>query len=234
MIAEGVKKPASPQAIAAQGQRKYSEADRALLAGYGPVADLIAANFGSGCEVVVHSLEDLAHSVVKIVNGKVSGRSLGSPVTELGLQILSRSADFPNDVVGPYFCRAKSGKPLKSTTLIIRNAAKTIVGFLCINFALDLPLAQLVEELSPSAKDLKSVGGFEADLGDLVAKAVAEELETAGRVTGVSPTEKNRRMTSNLEKRGIFEIKGSVDLVAGELGLTKHTIYKYLRELRKS
>jgi predicted transcriptional regulator YheO len=196
------------------------------------VADLIAAAFGSGCEVVIHSFEDLARSAIKIVNGEVTGRALNSPVTELGLQILSRDAEFPGDIVGPYFCRSKSGKPLKSTTLILRNGAKRPIGFLCINFDLDLPLSRLLEQLTPSPEDLKSGESFEADLGSLVAKAVAEELDLAGRTTGVPPTEKNRRITANLEKRGIFEIKGSVDLVAGELGLTKHTIYKYLRELR--
>ncbi|MFZ3111301.1 MAG: helix-turn-helix domain-containing protein, partial [Rectinemataceae bacterium] len=62
--------------------------------------------------------------------------------------------------------------------------------------------------------------------------AVADELDAISRITGVSPTEKNRRVVANLEQRSIFGIKGSVELVAGELGVTKHTIYKYLRELR--
>jgi predicted transcriptional regulator YheO len=61
---------------------------------------------------------------------------------------------------------------------------------------------------------------------------VADELEAISRLTGVSPTEKNRRVVANLELRSVFAIKGAVDLVASELGVTKHTIYKYLRELR--
>ncbi|NJL71750.1 MAG: hypothetical protein HC888_09070 [Candidatus Competibacteraceae bacterium] len=37
-----------------------------------------------------------------------------------------------------------------------------------------------------------------------------------------------------LRNRGLFEIKGSVELVSKGLGITKYTIYKYLREFRKS
>ncbi|MCX7027431.1 MAG: PAS domain-containing protein [Spirochaetes bacterium] len=232
LIIEHVKKPASPKEIEAQDKRQFSDEDRAILAGYEPVANLIAATFGPGCEVLIHSAEDLAHSVLKIINGKVTGRSVGSPVTELGLQILSGAVKSQGDIVGPYFCRSKAGKLLKSTNLILRNRAKVPIGFLGVNFDLDLPLSQFLEGFFPSAEDLKADEDFAADLGSLVAKAVAEELEEMSRITGVSPTVRNRHIAADLEKRGVFEIKGSVELVAGELGLTKHTIYKYLRELR--
>ena len=232
MITKEIKKPASQDDIAAHAKRIFTVRDKQILARYDIVAETIASTFGRGCEVVIHSLEDLGQSIVKIVNGAVTGRTVGSPITDLGLKVANKASESGETVVGPYFSKTKAGKPLRSVTMIIRNDETTPIGFLCINFDLSIPLSQFIEDFSPSLETPPSGENFAPDVGELVAQAVADELEAISRITGVSPTEKNRRIVSNLELRSVFDIKGSVELVAGELGVTKHTIYKYLRELR--
>ena len=59
-----------------------------------------------------------------------------------------------------------------------------------------------------------------------------EERESLAKTKGLSHSERNRRLVHGLEGRGIFGIKGAVENAATELGVTKFTIYKYLRELR--
>ena len=54
----------------------------------------------------------------------------------------------------------------------------------------------------------------------------------AGR-TGISASEKNRLLVLALEQKHIFSIKGAVDLVAREMGVSRHTIYNNLRSLRR-
>lgn len=233
MIAKEIKQPAVPDDIGTQNEHVFTPSDRTFIARYGNVAEAIARVFGSGCEVVVHSLEDMAHSVVKIVNGQVTGRSPGSPVTDLGLAMLKKSFETKEDIVGAYFSKTKAGKPLKSVTMLIRNDDGVPIGFLCINFDLSMPLNHFLREFSPSNEAAQPGENFAPDVRELVGQAVADELEAISHITGVSPTEKNRRIVSNLEQHGVFGIKGSVELVAGELGVTKHTIYKYLREMRK-
>jgi len=232
MIAKEIKKPASQDDIAARGTLVLTPRDKEILARYDLVADTIAGMFGKGCEVVIHSLENLGKSIVKIVNGEVTGRAVGSPITDLGLKVAVKAGEGADVIVGPYFSMTRSGKPLKSVTMIIRNDDATPIGFLCINFDLSMPLSQLFEDFSPSRDTPASGENFAPDVAELVAQAVADELEAISRITGVSPTEKNRRVVANLELRSVFAIKGAVDLVASELGVTKHTIYKYLRELR--
>lgn len=212
---------------------EFTEADREILKRYEAVAESVARIFGSGCEVVLHSLEDMAHSVVKIVNGQVTGRSPGSPITDLGLDVLAKSFESEEDIIGPYFSNTKAGKPLKSVTTLIRNREGHPIGFLCINYDLSVPLHVFLREFSPSREAPEAGEHFAPDVGELVTQAVFDELETISRVNGVSSTEKNRRVVANLETRGVFEIKGSVELVAGQLGVTRHTIYKYLRGLRR-
>ncbi len=232
MIAKEIKKPASQDDIAAHVKRVFTARDKQILANHFAIADTIAQTFGKGCEVVIHSLEDIGKSIVKIVNGEVTGRILGAPITDLGLKVANNAYDSKEDIVGPYFSKTKAGKPLKSTTMIIRNDEGAPIGFLCINFDLSMPLTQFFADFSPAPEVPPSGENFAPDVDELVAQAVADELEGVSRVTGVSPTEKNRRIVANLELRSIFDIKGAVELVAGELGVTKHTIYKYLRELR--
>lgn len=232
MIAKEIKKAADPDEISAHEKRVFTARDKEILARYDLVADTIASTFGRGCEVVVHSLEDLGKSIVKIVNGEVTGRVLGAPITDLGLKVATKVVGSDDSIVGPYFSMTKAGKPLKAVTMVIRNDEGAPIGFLCINFDLSMPLNQFLKDFFPSAEEAPAGENFAPDVGELVAQAVADELEAVSRVTGVSPTEKNRRIVANLEQRSIFDIKGSVELVAGELGVTKHTIYKYLREMR--
>jgi len=48
----------------------------------------LADYLGGGYEMVLHSLEDTEHSVIKIINGHHTGRTEGMPITDLALQML--------------------------------------------------------------------------------------------------------------------------------------------------
>lgn len=52
---------------------------------------------GSVYEISLHSLEDYDHSVVKIMNGYHSGRTVGAPLTDLALNMLKelKTREFP-------------------------------------------------------------------------------------------------------------------------------------------
>lgn len=211
----------------------FTDADRRILERYGSVADTFALLFGKGCEVVLHSLEDISRSVVKIVNGHVTGRTLGSPITDLGLKILSKSFEQSEDIIGSYYSYTEAGRPIKSITLLIRNDSGVPIGMLCVNYDLSTPLISFIKEFSPFNDLPGTAEHFPAGVGDLIQQSLAEVSETSGRSSGVPIQEKNRRSVEELEKRGIFGIKGSVDMVAKGLGITKFTIYKYLREFRR-
>lgn len=46
---------------------------------------------GSVTEISLHSLGDYDHSVVKIMNGYHSGRTVGAPLTDLGSQYVKKN-----------------------------------------------------------------------------------------------------------------------------------------------
>ncbi|HEY9593423.1 MAG TPA: PAS domain-containing protein [Spirochaetia bacterium] len=200
-----------------------SPADQAILKRYEPIAEAIAVVCGQHCEVVLHSLHDLRHSVVKIVNSHVTGRSVGAPVTDFGLEILERSKLGDSDVIGPYFTTS-FGKTLRSMTMIIRNARRVPIGFLCVNMDLSTPLIDVLGGLlpnrAPSASE--SVERFPTSLDELIDQALAT---MRGLEAG---PERNKKIIQGLYEKGIFNLKGSVEDVAAKLGISMHTIYYHL------
>lgn len=229
------KKPARNSGLADTRSFKLRPSDRAALERYAVLAEGISRMFGDYCEVVLHSLEDLSSSVTAIFNGHVTGRSVGSPVTDLALEVLDRSLGPEGDVVGPYFSRTESGRPLKSVTVLIRNEYRAPIGFLCINFDISVPFSELMKTFLPGPDSAGERGEhFVSDVPALVRGAVEEERREVLRLEGVSQTERNRRLILALERRGLFGIKGAVEHAARELGVTKFTIYKYLREIREA
>lgn len=75
---------------------RFTKEDEQILQAVEPIVDGIAELFGSNCEVVLNSLKGISRSVVKIVNGHVTGRKVGAPLTDLGIQILENAVLTPH------------------------------------------------------------------------------------------------------------------------------------------
>ena len=71
----------------------FTLVDSVILDSYKGALAGLSAYLGDGYEIVLHSLEDLDHSVVAIFNGERSGRQVGAPITDLALQMLARLED---------------------------------------------------------------------------------------------------------------------------------------------
>lgn len=128
---------------------QFTPEDRLILDSYCQMLDGLAQYLGTGYELVLHSLEDLEHSAIRVMNSH-TGRSEGAPITELALTMLGRiHAQTQGDTVC-YSSTNRDGKPLRSCTIAIRGSEQRIIGLLCINFYMDTPLSQLLETISPA------------------------------------------------------------------------------------
>jgi predicted transcriptional regulator YheO len=87
-----------------------------------PLVDALAATFGQNCEVVLHDLSNPKKSVVKIANGQITGRKLGSPITDLGLRLLEKGRMNQRGCFGWLLTKTPKGVELKSTTVLIRDS----------------------------------------------------------------------------------------------------------------
>lgn len=219
---------------AREQQIRLDESDRRVLKALEPVVDAIATLFGNNCEVLIHSLEDLSRSVVKIANGHVTGRSLGSPITDLGIKTIRNADDSSSDVVGSYFSKTSTGKTLKSVTALIRNENKPI-GMLCINLDLSVPLEDVLNTFAVNwtGRGVESPENFAMSSEELIHVTLDKAIEKMSRERQISANTRNKKIVQELHQQGIFDIKGAVDMVAKELGVSRYTIYNYLREIRE-
>jgi len=131
-------------------RQPFTDEDRTILISYKAVVDGVSALIGKHCEIVLHSLEDIEHSAICIANGHNTNRQVGSPITDLALKSLRNMQS--ESVSKPYFTRTKGSVLMKSVTIAIRNKAQRIIGLLCININLDVPISQFVQAFMPTEK----------------------------------------------------------------------------------
>lgn len=207
------------------------------LEGMKPIAQGIAATFGKNCEVVLHDLSEPSRSLI-FKAGSVTNREIGAPVTNLVLEALQRYGDATEDLIG-YLNRTKDGKVLKSSTIFIRDNSGKIIGCLCINFDLtEFQVAKNILEDFCQLKDLAEAGfertqeQFARDINEVVDNVVESVLQELGKPVPVMTKEEKVKAVEMLDDRGIFLVKGAVDVVAQALAVSKYTIYNYLEEAR--
>lgn len=212
----------------------FTDKDREHLESNFRLAETIAEFIGPHCEVVIHSFESFDKSVVKIVNGHHTGREVGSPITDMGLKMLSEFEQTGNVTPKSYFTTAKDGSLLKSTTCVLAGENSKPIGLFCINMNLSHPFPEIIKTLMPDMADT-SVGvheNFSAYPSELIEKALDTAILDIENDTSINLKGKNKAITKQLFDNGIFELKEATALVSERLGITRHAIYKYLREFR--
>jgi len=213
-----------------RSQVRLSKTDKAILHSFEPALDCIAEAFGSSCEVVLHSLEHIDHSIIKIVNGHVTGRKVGSPLTTFGMELLQKADSLDKDVIDSHWGRQYAGKLLKSVTLIIRNGAGKAIGFLCINIDVTMPLFEFMTGFLPvDRQDNIFIKSFPSNVKELVDKTLESVITMVSAEREISASEKNKLAVTELYKRGMFKIAGAVDVVAKTMGISRYTVYNYIR-----
>ncbi|MCG7496955.1 transcriptional regulator [Vibrio sp. Of7-15] len=210
----------------------FTEHDYQILKSYEAVVDGLASLIGSYCEIVLHSLDDLNKSAIKIANGENTGRQVGSPITDLALRMLRDIEGSERNFSRSYFTRAKGGVLMKSITIAIRNGDDRVIGLLCININLDAPFSQVLQAFMPTdeAKDAASSVNFASDVDELVDQTVERTIEEINADKSVSNNTKNRQIVMELFDKGIFDIKDAINRVADRLNISKHTVYLYIRQ----
>jgi predicted transcriptional regulator YheO len=214
--------------------------DRQILNSIKPIVDGIAAFVGENCEVVLHSFESLECSVIHIANGHITGRGLGSPITDLGMKILQEAVDTSGagesrDRTDCYYSKTTDGKTLRSITIMIRNPSGKPIGMICINLNMDAPLRSLIDILAvPQAESPENPENFATNLDELIKTTLRETIAAINGHSDIPNHEKNKIIVYELNKKGMFDIRGAIDIVARELSVSRYTIYNYIREHKSS
>lgn len=178
-------------------------------------------------EVVLHDLTTPEQSVVAISNN-LSGRQVGDAATEMGLARLN-DPGFP-EVVANYPNRFPDGRPVKSTSIGLKNSAGDYVAAVCLNMDVSLlgavtaGLGQLMQ--TGAAAPLPE--SLAPRTGDGV-RAALERYAAARNTTPIGMTLAQRRdAVRELAESGHLNLRHALAEVARTLGVARSTVYTYL------
>jgi predicted transcriptional regulator YheO len=201
-----------------------------------PIVRGLAEMFGQDCEVVLHDVRRLPHSIVAIENGGVTGRTVGDVPTDRMLRSL-RNLDETQDV--RLYVTSHDGKILKSLAVTLRDEDGVPYGLLGLNHDISevvqaqrtlanfTSVGRLGGEAGPEAGEI-----FAGDIRDVVSGMVTAILGEMGKTPAAMSREEKMEVVKRLEERGAFLVKRSAEQVAEALDLSRYTIFAYLKEIR--
>ena len=223
----------------------------------------VIAQRGPTVEVVLHDLTDPAHSVVFVGNGKVTDRHVGQGLRHLVREVLeaqSRGGDAVPDYW--YYWKKKliysktvlirdDFGELIGAFCVNEDVTSSISAFEFVqgslpgleNVSLKLPKKGEVYFKKPAkeeeaSQEIASVSdGQECDaqesLFQLTEKIIESLARDMGLLDGAPKRAERLKYLKDLEARGVFLLKGSIEKVASVLGLSKVTIYSDLTSMKK-
>lgn len=208
-----------------------------------PLVNFIADIIGPQCEVLLHDVVDVQHSVIAVRNGYISGRQLGCPLTDFGLELLENKVYLKQNAIVNYLSRTAGGEKLRSSTYFIKDENDELIGMLCVNILVS-PNNQVVKDLTDKLihvlfanngagntsvqENEKVVESLHSSIENVVESAISKVLDTYDIPVERMSIEEKTAIVQKLNANGIFKIKGAITKVASTLQTSESTIYRYL------
>lgn len=220
---------------------------------YTILVDFLGKTLGPDYEVVLQDLTDNKNRIVAIANGHISGRTIGSPLTNAALQMLASKTYENNDFLCNYKGITEKGRILRSSTMFLKDEDGKPFALLCINFddsrymelsqklnalihpddfgaalpRFDAPLSA-PQEATPHAPMTEN---FSMDIPTLMQKIFDDCV--CGITTPVDRLNQYERkdVIFRLNEHGLFQLKGAISFVAKKFSCSTATIYRYLSEI---
>lgn len=219
---------------------KLTARDHKILESYKSMCEDLSNYLGDSYEIILHSLENLDHSAIKVLNGFHTGRSEGAPITNLALDMLKKiKQDDKNDTKLVYFTKNKNNEPMKSTTIPIKGDKGNIIGLLCINFYLNTPLANILDSLGYYGNRVSAASGelrdevFSNSSNEMFSDTIQKTRMEVFADSSISASNKNKEIIARLYEKGYFNFKDSITNCANTLNISKNTVYLHLKNARQ-
>lgn len=198
--------------------------------------DNLGKLFGSKCEIIIHDFTSGYEStIVHIVNGEVSGRSIGGCPTNLFFEHLTELNNKMDDF-SQYFSTMPDGRLIKSSTSFLKGENGEILGSICVNVDVsDLVniIPQFTSFLTTDLSQKVSVGNehFAKDVNDLMEGYLAQVEADIGKPANKMKKQEKLRALSFLESKGVLQIAKANIKLCEFFNISKFTLYNYLNEI---
>ena len=199
------------------------------------MADSVVELFGRNVEACIHDLQDLHKSLVYIT-GTVTGRSIGAPATDLLVRAMKKPGDELEDMPN-YRTVSGDGRVLKSSTIFIRDSGNTPLFAFCINFDTtdfynaSLALAPFLAREANGAENTNHDETFAHSPAETIEALFQQAVDEIGKQPATMSTAEKTLLVETLERNGALQFKGAVEQIALLAGVSKYTIYNYLKKV---
>lgn len=212
------------------GEEKLITAEE-VLTYLNKIAKGIADTFGPDCETLVIDMDNQAHAILSINNGHVTGRSIGGPASALALDAV-RSNEKGRDLTS-FRSVLENGHSIKTSVFSVYDSDSKRTFVLVINFDYTRLLTGMMSMENLTRIQLQDTHNvFYQNTNELFTKMLNEAIDQIGH----SPKDMTRaeriQVVRTLNEKGGLLIQRSVQTLAESLGVSRCTIYNYLKEIQ--
>ncbi|MGC4019116.1 MAG: helix-turn-helix transcriptional regulator [Muricomes sp.] len=201
------------------------------------LAQGLAMQFGSSCEIVIHDLtkKELDNSIVYIENGHITNRKLGDGPSSVVLETLSKKPSQIRDRLS-YLTKTEDGRILKSSTMYIRDDNDHIAYIFSLNYditgllTIETAIQSLIstEPEKESEAQSKQPQKITHNVSELLDTLIEQSLALVGKPVALMNKDDKVMVVQYLNDAGAFLITKSGDKIASLLGISKFTLYSYM------
>ena len=217
--------------------------------------EFLGKALGPDYEITLHDLDPNNRSIVAIANGRISGRNVGSPLSERGALLLENKEYENTDYTLNQTALLANGKTVRASTLFIKDESDKPVAMLCINFddsrfrainnnlmglihpnaflqhhySIDVSSMHQPQTAAPAEKKSENIHN---DVADMMREIFDEVSRTMNVPMDRLTQDERTEVIAHLNELGMFRLKGAVQFVAEQLACSQASIYRYLSKVK--
>jgi predicted transcriptional regulator YheO len=208
---------------------------------------MLGAMAGPHLEVVLHDVNKPENSVIAIANGHISNRSVGSSVLEgpqndkgfAATTSIRSDQGAVHSLVEDYTTVTADGRQFKSASAIFRDSTGEPFATLCLNAdlsgfqAVHGWLARMLNPMTHMLAPAPVVAAPGPQMDTLMQEIIDGAVPEPGGSAASMTREDKIQAVGEMQRRGLFIVKGGVERAAAALQVSRFTIYNYMEQLRR-
>jgi predicted transcriptional regulator YheO len=200
----------------------------ALWKQYEPMIQAIVELFNPFVEAAVH---DLRQGKLIAIYHNISKREVGepSPLKELKVNV----KDFP-DYFSPYYKENWDGRPLKCTSITMRNQKGEPIGLICINIdtsSFHDGFRILEMFLKTKGETENPIEIFGAQFEEQATVVIKQFLDEKCLSLSHLNRDQKKDLVQQLYRKGMFNFKNAAPCIAQKLNTSRASIYNYIKQI---
>ena len=230
--------------------------DKEIRRHYTLLVDFLGHILGPDYEVALHELTEDSNQIIAISNGELTGRHLGSPLSNKMLEFLSGRLYETQDYVLSFESTSVTGKKMHSNSMFVKDRTGSVVGLLCINFddsrfhEVSDTILRLVhpddfvhrhyfpddapakQPAAPQHTAAQPAEHFQSDMNGLMEDLFATVTRDAGVPLRRLTQAERAEIVARLYEQGMFELRGAVQFTVEKLGCSQASVYRYIKNAK--